>query len=111
LAESLEINIVTEEKMKTLPEIERILRDQKPILREKFKVREIGIFGSVVRGEQKETSDLDLLVEFEGPIGLIKYVNPQNYLSDKVGSRVDLVMKSGLKPRISRHVLEEVIYV
>jgi len=97
--------------MKTLPEIERILRDQKPILREKFKVREIGIFGSVVRGEQKETSDLDLLVEFEEPIGLIKYVNLQNYLSDKVGWRVDLVMKSGLKPRISRHVLKEVIYV
>ena len=111
MAESLEINIVTEEKMKTLPEIERILRDQKPILREKFKVREIGIFGSVVRAEQKETSDLDLLVEFEEPIGLIKYVNLQNYLSDKVGSRVDLVMKSGLKPRISRHVLKEVIYV
>ena len=102
---------ITEEKMKTLPEIERILRDQKPILREKFKVREIGIFGSVVRGEQKDTSDLDLLVEFEEPIGLIKYVNLQNYLSDKVGSRVDLVMKSGLKPRISRHVLKEVIYV
>ena len=97
--------------MKTLPEIERILRDQKPILREKFKVREIGIFGSVVRGEQKETSDLDLLVEFEEPIGLIKYVNLQNYLSDKVGWRADLVMKSGLKPRISRHVLKEVIYV
>ena len=97
--------------MKTLPEIERILRDQKPILREKFKVREIGIFGSVVRGEQKETSDLDLLVEFEEPIGLIKYVNLQNYLSDKVGWRVDLVMKSGLKPRISKHVLKEVIYV
>ena len=97
--------------MKTLPEIERILRDQKPILREKFKVREIGIFGSVVRGEQKETSDLDLLVEFDEPIGLIKYVNLQNYLSDKVGWRVDLVMKSGLKPRISRHVLKEVIYV
>jgi predicted nucleotidyltransferase len=102
---------ITEEKMKTLPEIERILRDQKPILREKFKVREIGIFGSVVRGEQKETSDLDLLVEFEEPIGLIKYVNLQNYLSDKIESRVDLVMKSGLKPRISRHVLKEVIYV
>ena len=111
LAESLEINSVTEDKMKPLPEIERILRDQKPILREKFKVREIGIFGSVVRGEQKQTSDLDLLVEFEEPIGLIKYVNLQNYLSDKVGSRVDLVMKSGLKPRISRHVLKEVIYV
>jgi len=97
--------------MKTLPEIERILRDQKPILREKFKVREIGIFGSVVRGEQKETSDLDLLVEFEEPIGLIKYVGLQNFLSDKIGARVDLVMKSGLKPIISRQILKEVIYV
>jgi predicted nucleotidyltransferase len=97
--------------MKTLPEIERILRDQKPILREKFKVREIGIFGSVVRGEQKETSDLDLLVEFEEPIGLVKYVGLQNYLSDKIGARVDLVVKSGLKPRISRQILKEVIYV
>lgn len=71
--------------MKTLPEIERILRDQKPLLKEKFKVREIGIFGSVVRGEQKDTSDLDLLVEFEEPIGLIKYVGLQNLLSDKIG--------------------------
>jgi len=97
--------------MKPLLEIEKILRDQKPILQEKFKVREIGIFGSVVRGEQKETSDLDLLVEFEEPIGLIKYVGLQNFLSDKVGARVDLVAKSGLKPRISRQVLKEVIYV
>lgn len=59
--------------MKTLTEIESILRDQKPILKEKFKVREIGIFGSVIRGEQKETSDFDLPVEFEKPIGFIKY--------------------------------------
>lgn len=102
---------LTEAEMKTLTEIERILRDQKPILKEKFKVREIGIFGSVVRGEQKETSDLDLLVEFEEPIGLIKYVGLQNFLSDKIGARVDLVVKSGLKPRISRQILKEVIYV
>jgi predicted nucleotidyltransferase len=97
--------------MRKLQDIEAKLKENKDLLRERFKVKEIGIFGSVVRGEQKETSDLDLLVEFEGPIGLIKYVNLQNYLSDKVGSRVDLVMKSGLKPRIGRHVLKEVIYV
>ena len=51
--------------MKTLHEIESILRDQKPILRQRFKVKEIGIFGSFVRGEQKDTSDLDLLIDFE----------------------------------------------
>ena len=75
--------------MKTLQEIESILRDQKPILKQKFGVLEIGIFGSFVRGEQKDTSDLDLLIDFEEPIGLIRYVGLQNYLSDKVGERVD----------------------
>ncbi len=97
--------------MKSLGDIERILREQKPFLREKFKVREIGIFGSVARGEQRDTSDLDLLVEFEEPIGLIKYVGLQNFLSDKVGVKVDLVTKSGLKPRVSRQVLKEAIFV
>ncbi len=101
----------SEEKMKTLQEIESILRDQKPILRQRFGVLEIGIFGSFVRGEQKDTSDLDLLIDFEEPIGLIRYVGLQNYLSDKVGERVDLVTKSGLKPRIGEHILKEVIYV
>ena len=97
--------------MKTLQEIESIIRDEKPILRYRFKVKEIGIFGSFVRGEQKDTSDLDLLIDFEEPPGLIRYVGLQNYLSDKIGERVDLITKSGLKPRISGHILKEVIYL
>jgi uncharacterized protein len=97
--------------MKTLQEIESILRVEKPILRLRFRVKEIGIFGSFVRGEQKDTSDLDLLIDFEEPIGLIRYVGLQNYLSDRVGERVDLITKSGLKPRISGHILKEVIYL
>jgi len=97
--------------MKTLENITSIIRDQKPLLRTRFNVREIGIFGSFVRGEQGETSDLDLLVELEEPIGIIKYVALQNYLSDKTGERVDLVLKSALKPRASERILREVIYV
>jgi predicted nucleotidyltransferase len=97
--------------MKTLQEIESIIRDEKPILRCRFKVKEIGIFGSFVRGEQKDSSDLDLLIDFEEPPGLIRYVGLQNYLSDKIGERVDLITKSGLKPRIGGHILKEVIYV
>ena len=97
--------------MKTLHEIESILRDQKPMLRQKFRVKEIGIFGSFVRGEQKDTSDLDLLIDFEEPIGLIRYVGLQNYLSDKIGERVDLITKSGIKPGIRGNILKEVIYV
>ena len=48
--------------MKNLTDIEEILRKHKPLLREKYKVKEIGIFGSYVRGEQSETSDIDILV-------------------------------------------------
>lgn len=59
-----------------------------------------------MRGEQKDTSDLDLLIDFEESPSLIRYVGLQNYLSDKIGVRVDLVTKSGLKPRISEHIME-----
>jgi len=97
--------------MITLQEIEDTLRHQKPIIRERFKVKEIGVFGSFVWGEEKETSDLDILVEFEEPIGLIKFVGLQNYLSDLLGKKVDLVSKKGLKPKIGDRILKEVVYV
>jgi len=97
--------------MRRLAEIQEILRQKKPILRERFKVKEIGIFGSFVRGEEKDTSDLDILVELERPVGLIKFVGLQNYLSDELGEKVDLVTKSALKPRIKKNILSEVVYI
>ena len=97
--------------MKRLEEIQEILRQKKPILRERFKVKEIGIFGSFVRGEEKDTSDLDIMVVLERPVGLIKFVGLQNYLSDELGEKVDLVTKSALKPRIKKNILSEVVYI
>ena len=97
--------------MRRLEEIQEILRQKKPILRERFKVKEIGIFGSFVRGEEKDTSDLDILVELERPVGLIKFVGLQNYLSDELGEKVDLVTKSALKPRIKKNILSEGVHV
>jgi len=97
--------------MRRLEEIQEVLRQKKPILRERFGVFEIGIFGSYVRGEEKDTSDLDILVELERPVGLIKFVGLQNYLSDELGEKVDLVTKSALKPRIKKNILSEVVYV
>ncbi|HPC90512.1 MAG TPA: nucleotidyltransferase family protein [Methanothrix sp.] len=97
--------------MKRLEEIQEILRQKKPLLEERFKVKEIGIFGSFVRGEETDTSDLDILVELEKPVGLIKFVGLQNYLSDELGEKVDLVMKGALKPRIKKSILSEVVYV
>lgn len=99
--------------MKTSDEIKQILTEHKEELKEKYGVKEIGIFGSYVRKEQKKISDVDILVEFEedAEIGLLKFVNMENYLSGLLGVKVDLVEKSGLKPRIGKHILKEVVYL
>ncbi len=95
--------------MKTLDEIQKILRQQKEFLRKKYKIKEIGIFGSYVRGEQRYTSDVDILVEFEEIPSLLKFVKLENYLSEVLGVKVDLVEKKALKPRIGKHILQEVV--
>jgi predicted nucleotidyltransferase len=97
--------------MRDLQDIEAKLKENKDLLRERFKVKEIGIFGSFVRGEQKETSDLDILVDFEGRVGLFEIVRLERFLSETLGEKVDLVMKNSLKPRIGKHILREVVYV
>ena len=96
-----------------LEEIKRILQEHREELREKYRVKEIGIFGSYVRGEQRRKSDLDVLVEFEPDAGmdLISFVELEDYLSRLLGIKVDLVMKSALKPRIGERVLREVVYI
>ena len=96
---------------KTVEEIRRVLEAHKGELNQKYHVQGVGIFGSYLRGEQKETSDVDILVEFERPIGLIEFVRLRNYLSDILGVHVDLVMKKALKPRIGQRILGEVLYV
>ena len=83
----------------------------KPLLADSFKVQTIGIFGSYVRGEQKKKSDLDILVEFSEPIGLFKFVELEDFLSQELNLKVDLVMKNALKPRIKDSILKEAIYV
>lgn len=99
--------------MKSLDEIKRILKEHEKRLKEKYKVKELGIFGSYVRGEAKESSDIDILVEFEPDvrISLLDFVELENYLSDILGIKVDLVEKSALKPRIGEQILSEVIYI
>lgn len=71
----------------------------------------MGIFGSYVRGEQDSESDLDILVEFDEAPGLFEYIRLEDYLSEILGIKVDLVMKSALKPAIGKRILEEVIAV
>ncbi len=97
--------------MTNFEQIKEILIQSKPIVQDKYQVKELGIFGSYVRGEQNESSDVDVLIDFEQAPSLLKFIELENYLSDTIGIKVDLVMKRALKPRIGNNILEEVIYV
>ncbi len=95
-----------------LARLRRALRRQMPLLRERYKVASLGVFGSYARGTPRVRSDLDLLVEFNDPrLTLLKLIEMENYLSDTLGVKVDLVEKSGLKPRIGDRILREVVPV
>ncbi|MCK5058320.1 MAG: nucleotidyltransferase family protein [Candidatus Aminicenantes bacterium] len=96
-------------KVKDLHEIERIIKIHKPLLKKKYQVKQIGIFGSYVRGEQDKTSDLDVLVEFDKRIGFFKFLELEEYLQQLLHIKVDLVSRKALKPRIGQHILHEVV--
>lgn len=94
-----------------IQQIIKTLNELKPVIREKYNVKELGIFGSYTRGQEKNDSDLDILVSFEVPIGFFKFLELEEYLSDKLDIKVDLVSKKALKPRIGKRILEQVIMV
>ena len=76
-------------------------------------MREIGIFGSFVRGEQKKRSDIDILVEFADKDipGLLKLSEMERYLQRLLRKKVDLVIKSGIRPELKKDILKEVVYI
>ena len=96
--------------MKSKEEILRILRRELPYLKEEFKIKKIGIFGSYARGEQTEKSDVDILIELGPPFGFFKFIELEDYLSEKLEINVDLVTIDALKPLIKPNIMEEAIY-
>lgn len=89
----------------------KILRQHLPELSKQYGISYLGIFGSYVRGEQKEDSDLDVLVVFSETPDLFEFIGLKQDLSDMLGIKVDLVLKNALKPRIGERILEEVMQV
>jgi len=98
-------------KQLTLPEIQEVLRVVKPDLAKQYHVREIGVFGSYVRGQQTKRSDVDILVDFDQTISAFSYVRLKAELTERLGQKVDLVAKKALKPRIGKRILDEVVYL
>jgi len=87
------------------------LRQHLQPLVERYRVQSLGVFGSYVRHEQRFGSDLDVLVTFYEPPSLLKFIELENYLTDLLGVKVDLVMRDALKPAIGKRILEEVVPV
>lgn len=92
-------------------QIQEKLLKHLPELINEYDVDAIGIFGFFVRGDEKQSSDLDLLVTFKKKPGQFKYLSLENHLSDLLGVKVDLVMESALKERIGDQIRSEVVRV
>ncbi len=97
--------------MKDLEEIKQILRQSKPFLKDNYRITEVGIFGSYAHGKETESSDVDVIFDYQKPPTLIMLVELKEYLSSLIDMKVDVVTKKGLKSRIKEKVLSEVIYV
>jgi uncharacterized protein len=97
--------------MKTLSEIQELLKEQTPHLQQQYGVKIIGVFGSYVRNEQRHDSDIDILIELEKPprITLIDLVELEHELSDILGVKVDIALRQNLRRRIGKRILEEVV--
>lgn len=91
----------------SLLEIQQHLHDHWKELKENYAVKDLAVFGSYVRGESSEQSDIDILVEFTKPPGIFKFLELEEYLGDILGVDVDLVSKKTLKPYIGKHILQE----
>ncbi len=97
--------------MLTHNKIQDILRKHKYEIKEKYNVKNLGIFGSFVRGEEENANDVDILVEFDKPIGFFKFLELEEYLENLLGLKVDLVSKKALKPTIGKYILKEVLII
>jgi hypothetical protein len=88
-----------------------ILRKIKPVLAQQFGVTQMALFGSTARDEAGENSDVDILVEFDGPATSARYFDVQFYLEDQLGCPVDLITEKALRPELHPFIKREAINV
>lgn len=96
--------------MTELTSIKQTLTQLKPELKQKYFVNTIGLFGSVVRDDFNEKSDIDIIVDFSKPIG-IEFIDLADYIESKLCKKVDLVSRNGVKAKYFHQIESEIIYV
>lgn len=95
----------------TLEEVLLSLNGVLPELEDGYGVKTLGVFGSYARGESRRKSDLDLLVEFSRVPTMFEFIRLERYLTTILGVKVDLVMRTALKPEIGKRISDEVVPV
>ena len=88
-----------------------LLKKDFPYLRSKYNVKRIGLFGSFARGEQKKSSDVDVLVRFGPKATLFDFVGLGNHLEEKMKIKVDIVSEGGIRPVLKSNIIKDVVRV
>lgn len=97
--------------MKKLKQIRDLLASCKNELKKMYKVKELGIFGSYAMGEQKRSSDVDILVKFKPDATLFDFIGLGNYLEQKLKIKVDIVSERGIRPELKSNILKKVLKI
>ncbi len=105
------LEVVVMADLNQITRVRSILRAELPSLSERYGVASLGLFGSMARGDAHPGSDVDILVRFDHVPGLLRFIELENYLTDLLAARVDLVMVDALKPHIRRRIMAEVVAV
>lgn len=96
--------------MGQLDSIKQIIQQLKPELAEKFHVQSIGLFGSIVRDDYSADSDIDIIVDFDQPVG-IEFIDLADFIEQRLQKKVDLVLKNGIKEKYFKVIEKEIVYV
>lgn len=96
--------------MRTKEEVVRLLAEKKSELQKHYPISEMALFGSYARGDYNESSDIDILVDFNEPVG-IEFISLAHELEDLFKTKVDLVSRNGIKPHYLASVEKNLIHV
>ena len=96
--------------MTELTNVKQILSQLKPELQQKYYVNSIGLFGSIVRDDFTDKSDVDIIVDFSRPIG-IEFIDLADYIESKLSKKIDLISRNGVKAKYFHQIESEIIYV
>ena len=97
--------------MKSVEEIEEILKSFKNDIKRNYKAEVVGIFGSFARGEQKSDSDVDILVKFYKDATLFDYMRLSMFLQEKLGIDVDIVPQDTIREELRERIVKEAIFI